>query len=95
MNVQAQRKAQTAPVRREMLRIAGKKVAGQGPGAIDVLNPYNNALVGTVERASRAQVAEAFQIAADYKPKLTRYERQKILMRTAELLVARRKRSPI
>jgi putative phosphonoacetaldehyde dehydrogenase len=46
--------------------------------------------VGTAPRASREQVREAFQIAADYKPTLTRYERQQILMRAAEILNDRR-----
>lgn len=73
---------------RESLRIAGRKVDGEG--AIDVFNPYTNEVVGTVPRARRDQVAEAFQIAAGYKPKLTRYDRQKILMTTAELLAKRK-----
>ncbi|MEM7294675.1 MAG: phosphonoacetaldehyde dehydrogenase, partial [Pseudomonadota bacterium] len=47
-------------------------------------------LVGTVPRASRAQVAEAFEIAANYTPTLTRYERQQILTKTAHALVARK-----
>ena len=46
--------------------------------------------VGTVPRATPELVAEAFRIAHAYKPKLTRYQRQKILLRTAELLVARK-----
>ncbi|MDA4806458.1 aldehyde dehydrogenase family protein, partial [Enterobacter hormaechei] len=33
---------------------------------------------------------QAFQIAANYTPKLTRYERQQILFRTAEALASRR-----
>ena len=33
---------------------------------------------------------KAFEIAAGYKSKLTRYERQKILLKTAELLNARK-----
>ena len=35
-------------------------------------------------------MAEAFKIAHAYKPKLTRYQRQQILLKTAELLVARK-----
>lgn len=75
-------------VRRELLRIAGRKV--EGSGQIEVSNPYNNAVVGTVERATRAQVQEAFAIAGGYRSKLTRYDRQKILMRAGELLAQRR-----
>ncbi len=76
-------------VRRELLRIAGQKVPGGG-GQIEVLNPYNNAVVGTVERATREQVRQAFAIAAGYKARLTRYERQRILMRAGEILAQRR-----
>jgi putative phosphonoacetaldehyde dehydrogenase len=54
------------------------------------MNPYTNEVVNTVPRASREQVCEAFQIAHNYKPLLTRYERQQILAKTAELLVSRR-----
>jgi len=77
-------------VRHEKMRIAGKLVDGDTGKRIDVLNPYNGEIVGTVPRASRAQVAEAFAIGAAYKPKLTRYERQQILLRIAEAIVARK-----
>ena len=55
---------------------------------LEVRFPWDNRLVGTVPRATPEQVAEAFRIANAYKPKLTRYERQQILLKTAELLVA-------
>ncbi|HLI11840.1 MAG TPA: phosphonoacetaldehyde dehydrogenase [Alphaproteobacteria bacterium] len=75
-------------IRREKLRIAGRKVdAGH---AIEVLNPYDGTTVGTVPRATAELVREAFRIAHAYKPKLSRYERQKILVTTAERLVARK-----
>lgn len=77
-------------IRKEQMRIAGRKVDGDTGKTIDVFNPYTNKVVGTVPRASQAQVAEAFEIAAAYKPTLTRYERQQILLKTAELLVARK-----
>ena len=77
-------------IRHEKMRIAGRKVDGETGNSVEVFNPYNNQLVGTVPRASRAQVAEAFDIAAAYKPTLSRYERQQILMRTGEMLVARK-----
>ena len=76
--------------RQEKMRIAGKLVDGDTGKHIDVLNPFNGELVGTVPRASRAQVTEAFNIAAEYQPSLSRYERQQILSKTAELLVARK-----
>ena len=77
-------------VRYEKMRIAGKLVDGDTGKVVEVFNPYNNELVGTVPRASREQVAHAFDIAANYKPKLTRYERQQILMRIANTIVERK-----
>lgn len=77
-------------VMNEKMRIAGKQIEGESGKVVEVFNPYTNEVVGTVPRASRAQVAEAFDIAAAYKPKLTRYERQQILMKTAQMLVDRK-----
>ena len=57
---------------------------------IEVFNPWDNSVVGTVPCATREDVAQAFDIAAAYTPTLTRYERQQILMRTAEILTSRR-----
>ena len=74
----------------EKMRIAGKLVDGDIGKNIEVLNPYNGEVVGTVPRASREQVADAFEIAANYQPQLTRYERQQILLKTAEIIVSRR-----
>src|SRR6188474_3540353 len=75
-------------VRHEQLRIAGKKV---DTGArLEVHFPWDNRLVGTVPRATPELVAEAFRIAHAYKPGLTRYQRQQILLKTADLLVARK-----
>jgi putative phosphonoacetaldehyde dehydrogenase len=55
-----------------------------------VRNPFTGEVVGTVPAATPAQVAEAFRLGEAYKPRLTRWERQKILLRTAELLAERR-----
>lgn len=74
--------------RHEPMRIAGKKV--DADAVFDVHYPYTNAVIGTVPAGRAEHAREAFKIAAAYKPKLTRYERQKILLRTAELLVANR-----
>jgi putative phosphonoacetaldehyde dehydrogenase len=71
------------------MRIAGKLVDGDC-GKLEVFNPYNGEVVGSVPRASREQVAAAFEIGASYKPTLTRYERQQILMRIAETIVERK-----
>jgi len=70
------------------MRIAGKKV--DADAVFDVHYPYTNAVIGTVPAGRAEHARKAFRIAAAYKPKLTRYERQKILLRTAELLVARK-----
>ncbi|MED5515429.1 MAG: phosphonoacetaldehyde dehydrogenase [SAR324 cluster bacterium] len=73
----------------EKMRIGGKKVDGEN-GTIDVFNPFNGEKVGSVPRASTAQVNQTMEIAKNFQPKFTRYERQQILSKTAELLVARR-----
>jgi putative phosphonoacetaldehyde dehydrogenase len=78
----------TMPVRHESMRVAGRKVDAEE--RVEVFNPYTNAVVGTVPAARPEQVREAFAKARAFRPKLTRYERQQILMRTAETL-ARRK----
>ncbi len=72
------------PFLKETMRIAGRAVATDE--VVEVRNPYNNELVGTVPSARPEHVREAFAKARDFKPNLTRYERQQILMRTAEIL---------
>jgi phosphonoacetaldehyde dehydrogenase len=72
----------------EKMRVAGKLVDGEE--RIEVRNPYTGAVVATVAAASPAQVAEAFRIGNAYRSKLTRYDRQKILTTTAEILARRR-----
>ena len=74
--------------RHESMRIAGRKV--DADDVIEVLNPFDNSVVGTVPKGTREHAAQAFEIAAKYRPKLTRYERQKILMATGEILASRR-----
>jgi len=75
-------------VRHEPMRIAGRKV--DADGVIEVHYPYTGAVVGTVPAGRTEHARQAFQIAANYTPKLTRYERQQILFRTAEALASRR-----
>ncbi|MEQ1615749.1 MAG: aldehyde dehydrogenase family protein, partial [Hyphomicrobiaceae bacterium] len=72
----------------EKMRIAGKLV--DADAQVEVRNPYTGALVATVPSADPRQVAEAFKIGNAYKSKLTKYDRQKILMKTAEILAKRR-----
>lgn len=76
------------PARKEAMRIAGKLVSTDD--VIEVKNPYDGSLVGTVPMARPEHVREAFQCAKDFKPKLSRYERQQILQKTAQLLLDRR-----
>ncbi|KQY00451.1 phosphonoacetaldehyde dehydrogenase [Rhizobium sp. Root73] len=76
------------PLRREAMRIAGKLV--QTDEQIEVFNPYDNTVVGTVPAARAEHVRDAFAKARAFKPALTRFERQNILQRTAELLHDRR-----
>ena len=72
----------------ETMRIGGKKVDTNE--RVEVFNPYDGSLVGTVPSADPSHIAAAFKNSQDYTPNLTRYERQQILMKTAELLVERK-----
>lgn len=75
-------------VRREGMRIGGEEVFTDN--VIEVLYPYTEECIGTVPAGDASHAARAFEIAANYKSTLTRYERQKILLRTAELIGERR-----
>jgi putative phosphonoacetaldehyde dehydrogenase len=82
-------KAETSiKVRHEPMRIAGREV--DADDVIEVHYPWDDTVAGTVPAGGAAHAREAFQIAADYQSKLTRYERQKILLKTAELLDVRK-----
>jgi aldehyde dehydrogenase (NAD+) len=70
------------------MRIAGEKV--QRDRVIEVRFPYTNEVVATVPKATVDDVKRAFRIAREYQPKLTRYERYRILMRAGEIFAARR-----
>jgi putative phosphonoacetaldehyde dehydrogenase len=72
------------PFRKETMRIAGKLV--ETGDIVEVFNPYDTTVVGTVPAARPEHVREAFRTAKAFKSKLNRYERQQILQRTAELL---------
>src|SRR5687768_17756910 len=75
-------------VRQEALRIAGEHV--RRDRVIEVRFPYTGEVVATVPKATIEDVRRAFRIAREYKPKLTRYERYRILMRAGEIIAARR-----
>lgn len=84
MNVAATKR----PIIKESMRIGGRKVDAEG--VVPVHYPYTNEVIGTVPAGTAEHAAQAFAIARNYKPKLTRYERQQILFRTAELIRSRK-----
>lgn len=75
-------------IRHEPMRIAGRKV--DADGVIEVEYPFTGEVIGTVPAGGARHAREALEIAAGYESKLTRYERQQILFKTADLLVDRR-----
>ena len=76
------------PVIAEAMRIGGRKVTTKD--VVEVCYPYTNEVIGTVPAGNAEHAREAFEIAANYRPSLTRYERQQILFKAAELIRARR-----
>ena len=74
--------------RREAMRIAGEKV--QRDRVIEVRYPYTGEVVATVPKASLEDVRRAFRIAREYRPKLTRHERYRILIRAGEIIASRK-----
>ena len=75
-------------VRREAMRIGGEKIFTDD--VIEVRYPYSEEVIATVPAGGSEHAARAFEIAAGYRCRLTRYERQQILFRTAELIRERR-----
>ncbi len=76
-------------MRHEALRIAGEKIGADDRGAdrrIAVHNPYTGQLVGSVPKATLAEVDRAYAAAHAYKAKLSRFERSNILNRAAALV---------
>lgn len=78
----------TIKVRHEPMRIAGRLVEAEA--TLEVRYPYTDTVVGTVPAGRAEHARQAFEIAAGYQSKLTRYDRQKILLKTAELINARK-----
>ena len=83
----ARTKTVDAPIR-EAMRIAGEKVYTDR--VIEIRYPYTNEVIATVPMASLEDVRRAFRIARQYKAKLTRHERYKILMRAGDIIASRR-----
>ncbi len=75
-----------APIemRHESMRIAGRKV--DTVERVEVRYPYTNEVIGSVPAGTAEHAREAFEIAANYTPTLTRYERQRILLNVAEII---------
>jgi phosphonoacetaldehyde dehydrogenase len=72
----------------EAMRIGGKKV--ESDDVIAVRYPYTKEVIGTVPAGRSEHVRKAFAIASGYRSKLSRYERQRILFNTAEIINQRR-----
>ena len=70
--------------RAEALRIKGERAVRER--TLDVFDPYTGQRVGTVPLASVEDVREALAYAANYRAKLSRYERSQILERAGALL---------
>ena len=68
----------------ESMRIAGERVGGRR--TLEVRNPYNRDLVGTVPLGTVDDVRRAFAVAKAYRPRLTRFERHEICRRAAEII---------
>ena len=83
----ARTKAVDVPMR-EPMRIAGERIFSER--VIEIRYPYTNEVIATVPKATVEDVRRAFRIAKQYQPKLTRYERYRILMRAGEIIASRR-----
>lgn len=75
-------------MRHEAMRIAGRKVDTKD--RVPVEYPYTGGVIGSVPAGKAEHAREAFSIAAGYTPTLTRYERQKILLNTAQIISDRK-----
>ncbi len=76
---------QTQAIRHEQMRIAGSLV--DTDERVEVFNPYTNKVIGTVPAARPSMCASAFANRGGVQAQARRrYERQQILLRTAELL---------
>ncbi|SDX00698.1 phosphonoacetaldehyde dehydrogenase [Ruegeria halocynthiae] len=71
-------------IRNEGMRIGGEIVFTDE--AIPVHYPYTKEVVGYVPAGQAEHAHRAFEIAASYKSRLTRYERNQILQRAGELI---------
>lgn len=75
-------------IRNEGMRIGGEVVFTDK--VIEVRYPYTDEVVGTVPAGTAEHARRAFEIAADYQSRLTRYERSEILKKAGEIIGQRR-----
>ncbi len=75
-------------IRNEGMRIGGEIVFTDD--VVPVHYPYTDEVIGTVPAGTAEHAARAFEIAANYKPTLSRYERSQILHRAGELIGEKR-----
>ncbi len=78
----------TTEIRNEGMHIGGEVIFTDD--VIEVKYPYTDEVVGTVPAGKGEHAKRAFEIAANYKPTLSRYERSQILQRAGELIGERR-----
>ncbi|WP_170574289.1 phosphonoacetaldehyde dehydrogenase [Ruegeria atlantica] len=74
----------TSNTRIEGMRIGGKVVFTEA--TIPVRYAFTNEVIGTVPAGTAEHARKAFDVAANYSAKLTRYERSQILRRAGELI---------
>jgi aldehyde dehydrogenase (NAD+) len=76
------------PLRNERLRIAGEQVAAER--SFEVRYPYTGEVIATVPLATADHVRRAIGAGRAFRSRLTRHDRYRILMRTAEIIAGRR-----
>ena len=75
-------------IRRDGMRIGGETVYTDA--VVEVRYPYSDEVIGTVPAGTADHARRAFEIAAGYTPKLTRYDRSQILQKAGALIGERR-----
>ncbi len=80
--------APKAAVRHERLRIAGEKVATER--SFEIRYPFTGEVIATVPMATVDHVRRAIDLGRNYRSRLTRHDRYRILMRAGEIITARR-----
>jgi putative phosphonoacetaldehyde dehydrogenase len=75
-------------MRHEAMRIAGRKV--DSADRVPVHYPFTGEQIGSVPAGTAEHAREAFAIASAYRPTLTRYQRQQILLSAARIISDRK-----